>query len=73
MPRIDLSENESIDGALRRLKKKMERALKQIQSGKFARGWIRETKAGKKRYAKLLAAAARHPIEKIGERLRRPK
>lgn len=25
MPRIDLSDNESIDGALRRLKKKMER------------------------------------------------
>ncbi|MEP6810019.1 MAG: ketol-acid reductoisomerase [Chthoniobacterales bacterium] len=57
-----------IDRAVRR---KMEIALANIQSGKFARGWIRETKTGQKRYAKLLAAAALHPLEKVGARLRR--
>ena len=35
-----------------------------------AREWIRETKTGKKRYGKLLTAAERHPIEKVGARLR---
>ncbi len=54
----------------RAVQKKMAAALKEIQSGKFARGWIRETKAGKKRYTKLLATAAHHPIEKVGRRLR---
>ncbi len=48
----------------------METALADIRSGKFARGWIRETKGGKKRYTKLLAAAGTHPIEKVGQRLR---
>ncbi len=57
-----------IDGAVR---KKMDAALRNIQSGKFARAWIRETANGQKRYRKLLAAANRHPIEKIGQRLRR--
>lgn len=52
------------------VKKNMAAALEEIQSGKFAREWIRETKAGKKRYAKLLASAACHPIEKVGRRLR---
>ena len=56
-----------IDGSVQ---KKMAAALKNIQTGEFAREWIRETKAGKKRYAKLLDAAARHPIEKVGARAR---
>ena len=50
--------------------KKMETALRNIQSGKFAREWIKETDGGLKRYRKLLAAAERHPIEKVGRRLR---
>ncbi|MEP6821857.1 MAG: ketol-acid reductoisomerase [Chthoniobacterales bacterium] len=52
------------------VRKNMETALKNIRSGKFAQEWIRETKAGQKRYAKLLAAAERHPVEKVGQRLR---
>ena len=51
--------------------RKMEAALKEIQSGKFARQWIAETRSGQKRYRQLLAAAERHPIEKVGRRLRR--
>ena len=56
----------------RAVKEKMETALKNIQGGKFAREWIRETDSGLKRYRRLLAAAERHPIEKVGKRLRRP-
>ncbi len=59
-----------IDGTV---KKKMATALRNIRSGKFARGWIRETENGQKRYRQLLAAAERHPIEQVGRRLRRPK
>ena len=54
----------------RAVKKKMAAALKNIQSGKFAREWTRETETGQKRYQKLLDAARRHPIEKIGARIR---
>jgi len=44
--------------------------LQEIQSGKFARDWFRETKGGRKRYKKLLAESQSHPIEKVGARLR---
>src|SRR5450631_794915 len=48
----------------------MKKVLTEIQNGKFARGWIKEAKSGKKKYHKLLAAGAKHPIEKTGARLR---
>ncbi len=53
------------------VQKRMKSALREIQSGKFAQEWIRETEGGLKRYRKLLAAGDRHLIEKIGARLRR--
>src|SRR5256884_3155942 len=52
------------------VKKRMKAALKEIQSGKFAKDWIRETKTGRKRYTKLLKAGEQHSIEKVGARLR---
>jgi len=52
------------------VKKRMKAALKDIQSGKFARDWVREYKTGYKRYNALLNKGAKHPIEKTGERLR---
>ena len=54
----------------RSVQKRMEAALQEIQSGKFAKNWIRETNTGQKRYGKMLAAAEAHPIEKVGSRLR---
>jgi ketol-acid reductoisomerase len=54
----------------RDVRERMAAALRNIQSGKFAREWIRETKTGKKRYRRLLADGERHPIEKVGARLR---
>jgi ketol-acid reductoisomerase len=53
------------------VRKQMERALREIRSGKFAREFIEEMKTGRKRYEKLLRAADRHPIESVGRRLRR--
>src|ERR1700689_2836538 len=52
------------------VKKRMKKALTEIQNGKFAKGWIKEAKSGKKKYHKLLNAGAKHPIEKTGAKLR---
>ena len=54
----------------RKVKTEMEGVLKDIQSGKFARVWIRENKTGKKKYTKLLNKDLAHPIEKVGRELR---
>jgi hypothetical protein len=48
----------------------MRSALKKIRSGKFAREFISEMKTGQRRYMKLLREAEKHPIEKVGARLR---
>src|SRR5712675_399204 len=56
-----------IDGTV---KKKMKRALKEIQNGKFAKGWIGEYEKGLPGYKKLLKDGQKHPIEKVGLRLR---
>ncbi len=52
------------------VKKRMKAALKDIQSGKFARQWIAEDKKGRKKYKALLQKGEKHPIEKTGTRLR---
>lgn len=51
-------------------KKKMQKALKDIQTGKFAREWVAEHKSGRKNYNALLKKGEAHPIEKVGARLR---
>src|SRR6184192_33420 len=52
------------------VKKRMKTALKEIQSGKFARGWVKEYESGYQRYNALLKQGEKHPIEKVGARLR---
>ncbi len=52
------------------VKKRMKVALKEIQSGKFAQGWIKEYQTGYKRYNALLQKGQGHSIEKVGTRLR---
>jgi len=52
------------------VKKRMKAALNEIQSGKFARGWVKEYQTGYKRYQALLRKGEKHPIEKVGARLR---
>jgi ketol-acid reductoisomerase len=52
------------------VKKRMKAALKDIQNGKFAKNWVAEYKGGYKKYNALLKKGERHPIEKVGARLR---
>jgi len=52
------------------VKKRMKAALKDVQSGKFAKGWVSEYKGGYKKYNALLKKGQQHPIEKVGARLR---
>lgn len=52
------------------VKKRMKAALKDIQTGKFAKGWIKEYEGGYKTYNKLLKEGEKHPIEKTGAKLR---
>lgn len=51
-------------------KKRMKAVLKDIQSGKFAKGWVKEYEGGYKQYNALLAAGEKHAIEKTGAKLR---
>jgi ketol-acid reductoisomerase len=52
------------------VKKRMKAALKDIQSGKFAKGWVNEYNGGYKTYNALLKAGEKHDIERVGQRLR---
>lgn len=52
------------------VKKRMKAALKDIQNGKFAKGWVKEYQTGYKKYNALLKAGQNHDIEKVGTRLR---
>ena len=52
------------------VKKRMKTALKDIQTGKFAKGWIAEYEGGYKEYNRLMKEGANHPIEKTGAKLR---
>jgi ketol-acid reductoisomerase len=52
------------------VKKRMAAALKDIQSGKFAKEWVKEYQSGYPKYNALLKAGQQHPIEKTGAKLR---
>ncbi|GAT35087.1 ketol-acid reductoisomerase [Terrimicrobium sacchariphilum] len=52
------------------VKKRMKAALKDIQTGKFAKDWVKEYEGGYKKYNALLKAGEKHPIEKTGTKLR---
>ncbi len=52
------------------VKKRMKAALKDIQSGKFAKEWVKEYEGGYKKYNALMKAGEDHPIEKVGTKLR---
>lgn len=48
----------------------MQRALRQIRSGAFAREFIREMSSGQRRYRKLMRNLKAQPIEQTGKKLR---
>ena len=48
----------------------MRKILKEIQTGKFAREWIKESESGGANYRRMLKADLNHPIERVGAKLR---
>lgn len=53
-----------------RTRKAMQKLLKEIKSGKFAREWIKENEAGRPNFNKLLQDGDNHRIEQVGKQLR---
>jgi len=51
-------------------KAEMRRVLADIQSGRFARDWVLENKAGQTSFKATRAHSAAHPIEEVGAKLR---
>ncbi|MBF0619378.1 MAG: ketol-acid reductoisomerase, partial [Candidatus Omnitrophica bacterium] len=51
-------------------KKEMSKILKEIQSGKFAREWMKENKTGRVNFTKMRQDQDKHQIEEVGKRLR---
>lgn len=52
------------------VRRRMTAALRDIRSGKFAREFLREMKSGRRRYNTLLREGEKHPIERVGKKLR---
>jgi ketol-acid reductoisomerase len=53
-----------------KVQRQMRLALREIRSGKFARKFMREMTSDRTHYKNLLRRAEKHPIEKVGARLR---
>jgi len=53
-----------------RVKNQMRKVLKEVQSGKFARQWLRENATGRANYRRLLGEDVDRQIEKVGATLR---
>ncbi|MCA9405158.1 MAG: ketol-acid reductoisomerase [Candidatus Omnitrophica bacterium] len=53
-----------------RTRKEMKKILTEIQKGKFAREWMRENKNGRENFLRYRKESAKHPIEKVGAKLR---
>jgi len=51
-------------------RKTMQKILKSIRSGKFAREWIKENEAGRQNFDNLLKKGDEHKIEQVGKQLR---
>ena len=51
-------------------RKAMRKVLTDVQSGKFAKEWVKEYKDGLPNYDALLESGDSHPIEAVGRRLR---
>ena len=49
----------------------MKKILEEIRSGDFAREWIEENKTGAKHFESQRQRDREHPVEQIGQHLRR--
>lgn len=52
------------------VKAEMRKVLDEIQDGRFAEEWVKESESGRARYNELKAKGAEHQIEKVGAELR---
>ncbi len=53
------------------VKNEMKRILSEIQSGEFAKEWIAECENGQPTFQSYRKETAAHPVEKVGQRLRK--
>ncbi len=53
-----------------RTRKEMRKILKEVQSGKFAREWIRENRKGRPKFNEYRQRDENHPVEQVGRKLR---
>lgn len=53
-----------------RTRKEMKKILKEVQTGKFAREWMKENKTGRVKFNKYREDAKKHKIEAVGSQLR---
>jgi len=51
-------------------RKEMQKILKEIQTGAFAKEWMEENKKGRPNYNKMRKECDEHPVEKVGAKLR---
>ncbi len=51
-------------------RKTMKKILKEIQTGKFAKEWIKENEDGRPNFNRLIKEGDNHQIEKVGNKLR---
>ena len=54
-----------------KVQKEMKKILKEIQSGKFAKEWMKENKKGRKKFNKYRKLGQNHKIEAVGKNLRK--
>ncbi|MFH1594339.1 MAG: ketol-acid reductoisomerase [Candidatus Omnitrophota bacterium] len=52
-------------------RKAMKTMLREVQTGKFAKEWIKENSKGRPRFNKWSKADDRHPVEVVGKKLRK--
>ena len=52
-------------------RKELQKILKEIQTGKFAKEWIKEYRSGNRKFNRLRAADRNHPVEVVGRKMRR--
>ena len=53
-----------------RTRKEMQKILKEIKSGKFAKEWIKENEEGRPNFDRLIKEGDTHKIEEVGRQLR---
>jgi len=54
----------------KRTRLEMQKILKEIQKGRFAKEWMAENKNGRKNFLRMRKSGENHPVEKVGTRLR---